>query len=355
VQKLFKKGIKKQAGLPPGTLIFTGEEKVEKIKINILDYKKEQYEEKVIENIEDCYPYKDTDTVTWININGLHDIGLIEKIGECFKIHPLVLEDILNVDQRPKIEDHDDYIFVVLKMLKYDRNTNELNIEHMCLILTNNCVISLQESEVDVFSAVRQRIKMSRGRIRVLGTDYLVYALIDSIVDGYYTILEVYGEKLQDLEKNLVENPTPNTLQLIHNIKRDMAFIRRSVWPLREVINALIRGESKLIHEKIEIYLKDIYDHTIQVIDTIETLRDIISGMIDLFMSSISNKMNEVMKVLTIIATIFIPLGFLAGLYGMNFKNMPELNWYLGYPMLLLGMLIVALFMLGYFRKKKWL
>ena len=270
-------------------------------------------------------------------------------------MHPLVLEDILNTGQRPKLEDFDEYVFVVLKMFRYGDQVDGMGIEQISLILGPSFVISFQEEPGDVFDLVRGRIRESKGRIRKMGADYLAYALLDALVDSYFVVLERVGEKVEFLEEELVSDPRPETLQAIHNLKRDMLFLRKSVWPLREVVGALVRGEPSLFGESITVYLRDVYDHSIQVIDTIETFRDMVSGMLDIYLSSVSNRMNEVMKVLTIIATIFIPLTFITGLYGMNFKHMPELAWRWGYPMVWAVMLTVVVLMLFYFRRKKWL
>jgi magnesium transporter len=342
-------------GLPPGELIHIGEKKTEKVKITVIDYSPDKFQEKEVKKAEDCFPFKRKPTVTWINIDGLHQIDVIEKLGECFEIHPLVQEDILNTDQRPKIEDFEKYIFIVLKMLYTDEKTHEIHSEQVSLILGSNFVISFQESIGDVFDTIRERIRNSKGRIRKMGADYLAYGLIDAIVDNYFSILEKIGEKIEGIENEIVADPTPEKLQIIHNLKREMIYLRKSVWPLREVISGLQRGESRLVKKPTQIYLRDLYDHTIQVMDTIETFRDMTSGMLDIYMSSVSNKMNEVMKVLTIFAAIFIPLTFIAGVYGMNFQFMPELDWKWGYFAALFGMLAVGVSLLFYFRRKKWL
>jgi len=349
------KRMSRKAGLAPGTLIHVGEKKVEKVRISLFDYDESSFEEKEVVHIEECFPFKDKPTVTWINIDGLHQSEIIEKIGKHFDLHPLILEDILNTGQRPKIEDFENYIFVVLKMIYFDGETEETRIEHVSLILGGNFVISFQERVGDVFNPIRERLRKGKGRIRKAGADYLTYTLIDAIVDSYYSILERVGEKVESLEDVVVANPTPTSLQTIHNLKREMIFLRRSVWPLREVISGLGRGESSLVQEATGIYLRDVYDHTIQVIDTIETFRDMLSGMHDTYLSSISNRMNEIMKVLTIFAAIFIPLTFIAGIYGMNFSYMPELGWHWGYFAVWGVILIVGISMLLYFRRKRWL
>ena len=352
--KLVKKRTQK-SGLPPGTLIHIGEKRTEKVKIRIMDYSDMGLKEMEADTIETCFPFKDKPTNTWINIEGIHDVRVLERLGECYGFHTLILEDILNTDQRPKMEDHGEYIYVVLKMLNSDKN-NSVVIEQISLLLGKNFVISLQEGlEGDVFNPVRERIRSGKGRIRKMGSDYLAYALLDSIVDNYFIVLEKLGEKIEVLEEELITNPKRETLHAIHNLKREMIFLRKSVWPLREVISGLERGESSLISKSTQIFLRDLYDHTIQVIDTVEAFRDMLSGMLDIYLSSVSNKMNEVMKVLTIIATIFIPLTFIAGVYGMNFRNMPEIEWQWGYPLSLLIMGGVAVIMLVFFRKKRWI
>ncbi|MFC1890509.1 magnesium/cobalt transporter CorA [Thermodesulfobacteriota bacterium] len=352
--RLFKK-MSKKIGQPPGTLMHIGEEKTEKVKITIIDYDRDQLNEQEVENIEDCFPYKDTETTTWININGIHEVDVIEKIGGHFGIHPLFLEDVVNSSQRPMIEDFEDFIFLVLKMLTYDEELNHIKAEQVSMLLGKNYVISFQEREGDVFNIIRERLRKGKGRIRKSGADYLAYALADAIIDHYFLILENLGETIEGIEEELINNPIPKTLETIHQLKREMIFMRKSVWPLREVINGLERSESSLIHESTYIYLRDVYDHTIQVIDTIETFRDMISGMLDIYLTSISNKMNTVMKVLTIIATIFIPLTFVAGIYGMNFKYMPELEWRWGYFAVLFVMLVIGIGMGIFFKNKKWL
>ena len=353
--RLVKKRSKK-AGLSPGSLVYIGEKKAEAIHINIMDYDELSFNEKEIKAVEDCFPFKDKPTVTWINIEGLQDTQLIQKLGDYFHLHPLILEDIVNTDQRPKIEDLNDYLYIVLKMITYDDSLEDIVIEQVSLVLGKNFVISFQEGiKGDIFDPLRDRIRTDKGKIRKMGSDYLAYGLMDAIVDNYFFILEKIGDKIEDLEDELIANPTKETLQIIHKLKRKLIFLRKSVWSLREVINTLVRGDSSLIQDSTDIYFRDIYDHTIQVIDTIETFRDIVSGMLDIYLSSISNKMNEIMKVLTIMSTIFIPLTFLAGIYGMNFEFMPELKWHWGYPGLWCVMLITSILMLINFKFRKWI
>ncbi len=357
----FVKGASEKCGLPPGTIVHVGDKWTGPIKITVIDYNKDHCQVQKISDVEEVFPFRDSPTVTWINIDGIHDVTIIDRLGKYFNIHPLVLEDILHTTQRPKIEEFEDYIYIVLRKIYHSNTTDEQDggpkiiSEQMSLLLGRNFVISFQEVEGDTFDPIRIRLKESKGRIREMGTDYLAYSLIDSIVDNYFVVLEKLGERIETLEDKLLDRPTSDTLEELHVLRKEMIFLRKSVWPLREVSNNLLRSESDLITRSTQIYIKDIYDHTIQVIDTIETYRDMLSGMLDIYLSSINNKMNEVMKVLTIIATIFIPLTFLAGVYGMNFEYMPELSWKWGYPVLWCIMLVMAIFMFFYFRKKKWL
>jgi magnesium transporter len=351
---LFLKKSSKKAGLPPGTVVFVGEKKVEEIRITIIDYDEDQYEEREIKNIEDCFPYKDTPSISWINIDGVHQVEVIEKLGQHFVLHPLLQEDVVNTHQRPKFDEFEDHLFIVLRMFFFNEEENELEGEQISLIVGANFVISFQERQGDVFEQVRERLRNGRGRIRKKGSDYLAYSLIDAIVDSYYNILERLGESIETLQEQLVAEPKRKDLQIIQALKRDMLFFRKSVYPLREVVGGLAKSESTLVKEDVLVYVRDVYDHVIQAIDTIETFRDMLSAMMDIYLSSLSNRMNEVMKVLTIIATIFIPMTFLAGVYGMNFKYMPELEWryaYLFFWIVVSGVLIA---MVAYFKRKKW-
>ncbi len=352
---LFLKRSSRKVGLAPGTLVYLGEKKEEEVKITIIDYDENTLNEKEIKDVEECLPFKDLPTVTWVNINGIHQVEIIEKLGKYFSLHPLLLEDIVHTEQRPKMDDYDDCLFVVLKMLHFAKDTEEIKAEQVSLIVGSNFVISLQEREGDAFNPVRERIRKGKGRLRKKGPDYLTYALIDAVVDNYFTILEQFGEHMESLQEELIEKPTPETLQTIQRLKRDMIYFRKLVWPLREVIGGMVRSESPLIKDEIHVYLRDVYDHAIQVVDTIETFRDMLSGMLDIYLSSMGNKMNEVMKVLTMIATIFIPMTFLAGIYGMNFKYMPELEWKWAYPSFWLIVFALFIGMVFWFRRKKWL
>ena len=352
--KLTKKRSKK-AGLPPGTLVHIGEKLTEKTRIAVVEYDGHDFQEKELETLETCYLFPKEPSVTWINVIGVHQVEVLEKLGNCFGVHHLALEDILNTEQRPKIEDYGEDLFIVVKLISSNEERDEIDAEQISLILRPNAVLSFQEKEGDDFSTVKERLRAGKGRLRKMGADYLAYTLLDIVVDQYFVVLEKLGERLEVLEERLLADPGTATLQKIQNLKKDMLLLRKWIWPLREVISSLERGEFPGIQESTQIYLRDVYDHAIQVMDTIEIYRDMLSGMLDIYLSSLNNRMNAVMKVLTIIATIFMPLTFLAGVYGMNFKHMPELDWPWGYPIILILMASVAILMLTLFRRKKWL
>jgi magnesium transporter len=352
--RFFKKVLKKVAQ-PPGTLIHIGEKKTEITSITELAYDKDNVYEKKIANLDEYSIKKGFKGVMWINVNGIHDTSIIEKLGNLFNIHSLVLEDILNTFQRPKVEDFDDYMFLVLKMLRYDKEKKEIFSEQVSFIVGPEVVITFQEIEGDVFQPVRERIQKGKGKIRRMNADYLLYTLMDALVDNYFLIMEAIGEDIEDIEAQLLKNAIPETLHQVQKLRKELIYLRKGVWPLREILNTLLRGESSLIKKSTLIYLRDVYDHTIQVIETTETFRDLVSGLQDLYLSSVSNRMNEIMKVLTIIATIFIPLTFIAGIYGMNFDFMPELKWKFGYFIIWGIMCILAIGMIIYFKRKKWL
>ena len=353
------KRIKKRsakAGMPPGSLVYVGERSGGTVELECIEYDTENVVEHMV-TVDDVVAARGKGPgKAWINIDGVHDAVVLEKVGAAYGLHALTMEDILNTDQRPKMEDFDEHLFIVLKMLRYDAKQSELIIEQVSLILGDTWVLSFQEGiQGDVFDVVRERLRNTKTKIRALGVDYLFYVLLDAVVDNYFAILETLGEEIEELETRLLDSPTQDTMHTIHRMKRELIYLRKSVWPLREVIGALLRGESDLITPATQPFLRDVYDHTIQVIDTVETYRDMLSGLIDIYMSSMSNRMNEVMKVLTIIATVFIPLTFIAGVYGMNFKFMPELEWPYGYAFAWGVMIAVAASFVVYFWKKKWL
>jgi magnesium transporter len=351
----FTKKMTKKAGTAPGTLMYVGEREAEPVPISVVEYDQQKIQEKDVDAIEAALGSVDTGLKTWINIDGIHDTHMIQAIGHHFDIHPLILEDIASPAQRPKAEDFEEYVYMVFKMLHYDPDQDEIRSEQISLILGEHYLVSFQETRGDVFDPVRERLRKGKGRIRKNGCGYLAYALIDAVVDNYFLILETIAEKIEALEVALTEDPDPESLHKIHAMKRELIFMRKQIWPMREMINSMVKGAFSQVDASTEIFFRDVYDHCIQVIDTIESYRDVLSGMLDLYLSTISNRMNEVMKVLTIIATIFIPLTFLAGIYGMNFDFMPELRWKGAYFVLWLIMIVIFIFMVIYFRKKKWL
>ncbi len=355
--KNFLKRRSKKQGLPPGTMVHVGDKKSEKVKITLLDYDDNGHvTEKKIDDVNICKEFRDQTSMTWIDLEGLNDLDALSALGKQFDLHPLVMEDIVNTDQRPKMEDFGEYVYVVLKMFHLNESTNEITPEQVSIVFGSHFVLTFQEGiEGDCFDNIRERIRSGKGKLVKMSSDYLVYSLIDSIIDTYFTILEKFGDKIESLEIELINNPNKETLTTIYELKREIIFLRKSVWPLREVVGRMERGETELISETTHVYLRDIYDHTINTLDTIETYRDMLSGMLDIYLSSISNRLNEVMKVLTIITTIFIPLSFIAGVYGMNFKDMPELDMNYGYPAVIAIMLVIAIIMVIMFKKKKWI
>lgn len=341
-------------GLPPGTVVYTGKETKEKVKIRVMDYNESKFEERVVDDPAKCIDLLKSPTITWVHVTGVHDTKKIEEIGETFGLHPLVREDIANISQRPKMEEFDDYVFVVCKMVYYNKH-KELKVEQVSLVIGDTYVISFHEKEEDVFEIIRNRIRMSKGRIRKMKSDYLAYCLLDSIVDNYFITLEKLGEEMEEIEDEVVKNPTKETIVKIQKLKRSLIFIRKAVWPMRELIGSLQRTESKIIKKSTGVYLRNLYDHAVQAIDVLETYRDMLSGMTDVYLSSLSNRTNEIMKVLTIISTIFIPTTFIASIYGMNWPNIPEFSIEYGYYYVWLVFIIITISMLIYFRKKGWM
>ncbi|MEN6575578.1 MAG: magnesium/cobalt transporter CorA [Phycisphaerales bacterium] len=334
----------KKAGLPPGTLVHIGEKREEAVRITYMDYDEQHFEEKQGVSIEECFSFKDTATTTWINIDGIDDIPIIAKIGKAYDLHPLILEDIVTAGQRPKYDSYDKYAYIVLKMLTYNYSIRAIESEQISIVFGANFVISFQEDVGDIFNPIRDRIRQAKGKIRKMGADYLAYSLIDAIVDGYFGILEKTGEQVEELEDELIDRPTEEILRQIHARKREMMSLRRSVWPMRELISAMQRDESSLICSQTHVYLRDVYDHTIQIIDTIEGFRDIVAGMLDIYLSSIGNRTNKIVRHLTLINTIFMPLTLLAGIGGMSEWSMmtgPE-NWKIAYPVFLLLMVMLG-------------
>ncbi|MGE5351177.1 MAG: magnesium/cobalt transporter CorA [Acidobacteriota bacterium] len=354
--KKILKNSRKKVGQPPGSLIYMGDRTGNGIKINASQFNRENYSEKSILTPEEIKTAPDE--ILWLNVDGIHIPETIGAIGNQFGIHPLTLEDILNTAHRPKAEDNGSYMFIVMKMLSFESDT--LLSEQVSLIIGKNYVLSFQENATDEFETVRENLRKNKGKIRELGPDYLAYRLLDVVLDNYFSVLEKIGDRIEAVEDELIENPTRQTLEKIYKLKGEMIIIRRAVWPLREVISSLEKAETQLISKSTQPYLRDLYDHIVQLIDTNENYREMAAGLMDIYLSSVSNKLNEIMKVLTIISTFFIPLNFIAGLYGMNFNtniskyNMPELNFYLGYPMVLSLMFLVSLGLFIYFKRKKW-
>ncbi|MDY0163346.1 magnesium/cobalt transporter CorA [Desulfobotulus sp.] len=350
-QRIIRKK-KKKAGAAPGTLSYEGDlASGEKVQARVIVYSKETMREEAFAAFA---RKKEPASVAWVCVEGVHEVAVVESLGKIFSLHPLVLEDILNTNQRPKWEDYGEYLYIVLRMLDYNAQALQVESRQLSLILGPDFVVSLQEENKEVFAEVRKRLATHR-RIRFMGADYLAYALMDAVVDHYFSLLEHLGDAVERLEEELISQPVPETLARIHHFRREVLLLRKAVWPLRELLSTLIRDESPLISQDTRIYLRDVHDHAIHVLDTVETLRDLLTGMLDLYLSSTSNRMNEIMKMLTLFATIFMPLTFIAGVYGMNFENMPELTWPWGYYAALLFMLGVGGGLYLYFRKKKWL
>ncbi|OUL30331.1 magnesium/cobalt transporter CorA [Nostoc sp. 106C] len=360
VNQPFLKDFYHQPGTIPGTLFI--DENAEYPEIILIDYNQQDYIRKKIEAPEECIPYLDTASVTWVDVQGLGNQDILQRLGKVFDLHPLVLEDIVNVPERPKTEDYEEQLLIIARMVVPKDNGFGFYSEQVSLILSKTYLLTVQEEpEHDCFEAVRSRIEKSKGIIRKSGADYLTYALLDAIIDGFFPVLERYGEQIEDLEEEVIVKPTQKTLQKIYKIRRELLQLRRAIWPQRDVISSLMRDSGELISDEVRIYLRDCYDHAIQVIDMVETYRELTSGLMDVYLSAVSNKMNEIMKLLTVVSSIFIPLTFVAGIYGMNFNtekspyNMPELNWYWGYPMCLAIMAAIAGGLLFFFWRRGWL
>lgn len=352
---LRQKKTSKKPGQAPGTLHFTGEKRLENISMNLYDYDVEQLGEYDITEIEDSKPYLDSPSKTWINVCGLHDVDRLKHIWNYFELHPLIQEDIINTSQRAKIEEYPDHMYFVLRMMSFVEETGSLNVEQVSIVLSEDSVLSFQEDDFPIFEPVLHRLRNNAPRLRKEGPDYLAYALIDTIVDHYFKVMEKFGDEIEQLEDKILEHFDDSIPEQIHALRRKLIYFRKAIWPLRDSLNTLIREESHLISEDNKIYFRDVHDHLVQIIDGIENYRDMVLGMLDMYMSQVSNKMNEVMKVLTIIATIFIPLTFIAGIYGMNFEYIPELSWDWGYFGVWGVMIMMTIGMVFYFRRKNWL
>jgi magnesium transporter len=345
-------------GLSPGSLVHVGVRPGHPVRITVMDFGPGHCEEQEVQTVAECAPYRASDSVTWINVDGVHQADAIQQLGDMFDLHPLLLEDLMHTEQRPKAELFDDYVYVVLRMLyDPDETDEELEVasEQISLVLGPGWVLTFQEEAGDNFDRVRERIRQAKGPLRKMGADYLAYALMDVVVDKYFSVLEQFGDCLEDLDEKLVTSPNEDIVREIRDVKRAMIQVRRVVWPVRDALNVLLRGESKLFERGTLVYLRDVYDHTVQVVDMVETMRELVAGMMDLYLTTVSHRMNEVMKVLTIMASIFIPLTFIAGVYGMNFENMPELHWEHGYSYVWIVMFLVAAALVLFFKRKRWM
>lgn len=344
-----------KAGMPPGSLVHVGEFQAAASILSVTDYSKDHIDELVVDSLDEIVKLKFSDSVTWVNVDGLKNIQLVESIGQAFDIHPLVLEDILNTHQRAKLEEHDGYLYIVLKGLSLENDGFAVNYEQISILVFKNFIFTFKEKADGLFQPLKVRLSSGKGRIRSLGSDYLAYTILDTIVDQNFILLESLDETVDAIEEELLKSPTQGTLASIQGIKRELITIRRAVSPLRELLSAILRSESSLIHKKNHIYFRDVHDHVLRITESIESYRDILTGLLDIYVSSISNKMNEVMKVLTVFATIFIPLTFIAGIYGMNFEYMPELKVRWAYPALWVAFISITVVLLVYFKRKKWL
>jgi magnesium transporter len=339
----------------PGTVKYIGKEREMPVILNLIHYNEGDFTEKKVHSVKDCTPFLEREGVTWLNINGVHDEGIIQELGNLLKIHPLVLEDVANTTHNSKLEEYDTLLFTIIKMAYFNQETGEIRVEQVSLLMGEGYVISLQEMEGDILEGLRERIRYSKGKIRRMGPDYLQYAIIDAMIDNYFSVMERIGEEIEKMEEELIRKSSQELLIRIYKLKRELAYLRKSIWPMREVVGNLLRSDHRLIGDTTRLFMRDVYDHTIQVVDTVEIFRDMASGMLDLYLSTTSNRMNEIMKVLTIYAAIFIPLTFLSSVYGMNFKHMPELDWQYGYLAWWGAATFIALGLLVYFKIKKWL
>jgi len=345
----------KKIGQMPGTAEYVGDAREHSVSIDAFEYDAEDVVRTYPTTEQELATLRDSPRCAWINVDGVHDVDTVQRIADVFDLHPLAVEDIVHTGQRPKLDEYAGHLYIVLRMLRWDERTQQVDDEQVSMIVGPTWVLSFQERQGDVFNPIRERIQTNRGRVRKLGADYLSYALLDAVVDHYFAVLEELGDQIEAMGEEMARDPKPEELDAIRRLKRELLFVRKSVWPTRELLSALQRDENPLLTESVRPYLRDVYDHTIQTIDTVETFRDMLSSLTDLYMTSVSNRMNEVMKVLTIIATIFIPLSFVAGVYGMNFTFMPELGWKYGYFCVLGLMFCMAAAMVVYFKRKRWM
>lgn len=347
--------VSKKSGLAPGTLVHVGEVHEHPHSITVINYNHQSLENHPVNSIEEILPYKTTNTVTWVIVEGLKEVDIIDSIGQHFDIHPLILEDILNTHQRTKFEEYADYLYFVLKVVSINEDSFNVCYEQVSILVLKNFVFTFMEKPDGLFKPILNRLKNEDGHLRNSGSDYLAYMIMDAVVDEYFTLQDAFDEQIETIEDELLAHPSIDTLMTIQKIRRELIFLRKTVSPLRELLAAIRRSESPLIDERTKRYFADIYDHSIRIIEAVESYRELISGMLDIYLSSVSNKMNETMKFLTVFASIFIPLTFIAGVYGMNFDYMPELRWKWSYPILWGLFITIAVSLLFYFKKKKWL
>lgn len=346
----------KKSGLPPGTPSYTGDKAKAASSVTMITYDIQHHEEKVSKTLEAFSFDPQSSGVTWVNVEGLSDTSIVEELAKRFNLHPLTVEDILNVEQRPKVEEFEGYLFITLKQLVWQTKSSTFAISQLSLVCGHNFVLSFQEHDTTLFDSIKKRLQSnSHQRMREHGSDYLVYRLIDTVIDEYFVVLEVLGDQIEKAESQIVSSPNTQSSRIIYRLKRQLLLLRKAIWPMREALSHLMHVEDKLITPFTRVYLRDVYDHTVQAIDTLETFRDMLSSMLDMYISSLTNRMNEVIKTLTIIATIFIPITFIASIYGMNFTYMPELHWRYGYPAVWCLILVITGMMMVYFRRKKWL
>lgn len=349
------KSASKKAGLPEGEIVHVGEIHETSTRLTVLDYDRDNLLVHEITSIDELLPYKSSNTVSWVIVEGLTEVDIIQSLGQMFNVHPLVQEDIVSTHQRPKLDEFEDYLYLVIKRLEVENDDFRVRQEQVSLLLFENMLFTFKEKRDDLFVPVITRLRAEKGRLRTQTTDYLAYVVLDTIVDGYFVVQDALDAFSDDVEDRLFDRPGPDLLNRIQQAKRELIFVRKSLSPLREMLAALERSDSMLLSEKTHIYLRDVYDHTIRVIETVDSYRDLITGMLEIYLSSVSNRLNEIMKVLTVFSTIFIPLTFITGIYGMNFQNMPELKWAWSYPIIWLVFISVAGALLYFFRKRKWL
>lgn len=344
----------RKAGLPPGSLVHIGKRQRESPRITVARYNAETFSEQVVTDVA-LACQRQSGTVTWVNVDGLHDTKILDALGHGFGLHPLVIEDILNTDQRPKVEDHGDYLYIVLRLLSWDTSAPGVSFEQLSLVLGADFVLSFQEGAHDDLVTVRQRLANNAARVRSQSADYLAYVLLDTIVDNYFLVLEKFDDQAELLETELVTDPKQPTLIALHRVRRDVVFLLRAIRPLREVVGRLERAEVSLFQPATRPYLRDVYDHVLHAIDTVETQRELAAGMLEIYLTSVTNRSNEVIRVLTLIATIFLPITFITSWYGMNFRHMPELDWPWSYPVLIVITLGSIGGMAVFFKRRKWL